>query len=95
MDAFARGDVAAHKACFADNVVWHVPGKSPVAGDYRGLDDTFAYFDKLTTLMRQGKYQDQLLDTAAGAERVVNIHRISGNRNGKTLDTTAVVIVRE
>lgn len=28
----------------APNIVWTVPGASPIAGTYRGLDEVFAYF---------------------------------------------------
>jgi ketosteroid isomerase-like protein len=94
-EAFAKADVAAHKAHYAADVVWHVPGKSSVAGDYHGIEAVFAYFDKLTTLLNEGKFQDLLMDTTASAQHAVNIHHLSGRRNGKTLDTMAVVIIQQ
>lgn len=27
-----------------DDIAWHVPGRSPIAGDYHGIDEVFAYF---------------------------------------------------
>ena len=33
---YAGGDVAPVADLLAENVVWHVPGTSPIAGDYRG-----------------------------------------------------------
>ena len=32
--ALAEGDVAAARDCWADDAVWHVPGRSDLAGDY-------------------------------------------------------------
>jgi ketosteroid isomerase-like protein len=37
--AFGRGDLAALRdQFFADNIVWHVAGTGPLAGDYAGAD---------------------------------------------------------
>jgi uncharacterized protein len=43
-DAFNNGDTSALAALIAENVVWHVPGRSSIAGDYHGRETTFAYF---------------------------------------------------
>ena len=32
------------RGLLAEDVVWHVPGRSPIAGEYRGLADVHAYF---------------------------------------------------
>jgi ketosteroid isomerase-like protein len=34
--AFNNGDTSALAALIAENVVWHVPGRSLIAGDYHG-----------------------------------------------------------
>lgn len=34
--AFGCGDLGALQFCFDSDVRWHVPGRSPTAGDYRG-----------------------------------------------------------
>jgi ketosteroid isomerase-like protein len=41
---YAGGDVAPVADRLADDVVWHVPGRSPIAGDHRGRDAVLAYF---------------------------------------------------
>ena len=35
---------------FDPNIVFHVPGRSQIAGDYRGIDETFGFFGKLVEL---------------------------------------------
>jgi len=35
---YAGGDHAAAAEMLAEDVVWHVPGTSPIAGDYRGRE---------------------------------------------------------
>jgi acyl-CoA thioesterase FadM/ketosteroid isomerase-like protein len=43
-DMYAGGDLEAVSELLADNVVWHVPGTSPIAGDYRGREAVLDYF---------------------------------------------------
>jgi ketosteroid isomerase-like protein len=43
---YAGGDVAAVAELLADDVVWHVPGTSPIAGDHRGRAAVLAYFER-------------------------------------------------
>ena len=43
-EMYAGGDVAAVEQLLADDVVWHVPGTSPIAGDHRGREAVLAYF---------------------------------------------------
>jgi ketosteroid isomerase-like protein len=40
-DAFARGDMATMQSLVAEDTVWHIPGRGPLAGDhhnYKGQD---------------------------------------------------------
>ena len=39
----AHRDDRALADVFADDIVWHVPGKSAIAGDYRGRDQVMEY----------------------------------------------------
>jgi acyl-CoA thioesterase FadM/ketosteroid isomerase-like protein len=43
-EMYAGGDLAAVGELLADDVVWHVPGSSPIAGDYRGSEAVTGYF---------------------------------------------------
>ncbi len=40
---YTDGDVAAVRALLAPDIAWHVPGRSPIAGTYRGLDQVIRY----------------------------------------------------
>jgi hypothetical protein len=42
-DAFSRGDMDTLRGLFVDDVVWHIPGRSPLAGDHRGVDAVLGY----------------------------------------------------
>jgi acyl-CoA thioesterase FadM/ketosteroid isomerase-like protein len=43
-EMYAGGGVERVRELLADDIVWHVPGTSPIAGDYRGRDAVVAYF---------------------------------------------------
>jgi uncharacterized protein len=47
---YAGGDVDAVAELLAEDVVWHVPGTSPIAGDHRGRDAVLAYFRRRRAL---------------------------------------------
>jgi uncharacterized protein len=43
-EMYAGGDLEPVEELLAEDVVWHVPGTSPIAGDYRGRDAVAGYF---------------------------------------------------
>src|SRR5436190_12722402 len=43
-EMYAGGELAAVEELLAEDVVWHVPGTSPIAGDYRGREAVSGYF---------------------------------------------------
>lgn len=42
---YGGGPVGPVAELLADDVVWHVPGTSPIAGDHRGKEAVVEYFD--------------------------------------------------
>jgi ketosteroid isomerase-like protein len=42
---YAGGAAGSVAEMLAENVVWHVPGRSPIAGDHRGRKAVVEYFD--------------------------------------------------
>jgi uncharacterized protein len=43
-EMYAGGELGPVEELLADDVVWHVPGTSPIAGDHRGRDAVLSYF---------------------------------------------------
>lgn len=90
--AFGAGDMKTLTEIFDEKASWHTPGKSPIAGDYRGRDAVFAQFGKYggeTT----GTFKATLKTVLATDDgRVVGIHHNSGERNGKRLDTDCCLV---
>jgi uncharacterized protein len=46
-EAVARGDVAQAFAAFAENILWHVPGRGPLSRDYRGHAEVGGFFSRI------------------------------------------------
>ncbi len=49
-DAFRARDFDTLRSLIADDVVWHVPGRHPMAGEIRGLDALVAWLSRLNGL---------------------------------------------
>ena len=45
-EAFNTADLAALTELMDERVTWHTPGRSPLAGDTRNRDETFAQFGR-------------------------------------------------
>ena len=45
-DAFAKGDIPTVLGLLADNIRWHVPGRSPLSGDYTGHEGVLDFFGR-------------------------------------------------
>lgn len=84
-DAFTSGDLEALKDLFAPDIVWHVPGNNPLAGDYKGQDEVFGFFMKLAQ-ETQGTFKLEIHDMLANDTHGVALVRASGERNGARLE---------
>jgi ketosteroid isomerase-like protein len=43
---YSGGDADAVRDVLTDDIVWHVPGRNVIAGEYRGLEAVLAYFQR-------------------------------------------------
>jgi ketosteroid isomerase-like protein len=88
-EAFARGDIPAVLELLGEDITWHVPGRSPLSGDYRGHDDVLGFFRRSMELS-EGTLRVALDEVVADGERVVAITTVSAHRNGRTLSTPEI-----
>ena len=90
--AFARGDLdALRKKYFAEDIRWHIPGRSPVAGDYEGADQVIAAFGRLFELTG-GTYRVELHDVVANDQHAVVLFMARAERAGRQLADRAVLV---
>jgi ketosteroid isomerase-like protein len=67
---YAGGSDAALKRLIAPDIVWTVPGASPIAGTYRGIDEVFDYFARRRDLA-SGTFRMHRRDVLVGESRRV------------------------
>ena len=84
-EAFGKGDMDTLNDLFADDIVWHAPGRNPLSGDYRGKQEVFDVFGKVFELSG-GTFEIELHDVLANDEHVVGLLTTRGERNGKKLE---------
>ena len=75
--AFQRGDLdALQRQYFAEDIRYHVPGRSPVAGDYEGVAQVLGFFGQLFELSG-GTLRVELHDVMATDEHAAALLKIS------------------
>jgi acyl-CoA thioesterase FadM/ketosteroid isomerase-like protein len=87
---YAGGDAAPVEELLADDVVWHVPGTSPVAGDHRGRAAVLGYFRRRRELaggrIRVAKlaeaHHDEALVQLADGRAVLGAHDVTWRTAG-------------
>jgi len=78
-EAFAGGDVQGVLAFFADDILWHVPGRGPLSGDYRGRAQVASFFQRFMELSR-GTFRIAVADIFANEHKVVVLVTESAER---------------
>ncbi len=93
--AFGRGDIDGYLAACRDDFAFNVPGRSRVAGSYRGR----AGFMRLVGAVMElsaGRFEEEVVDVLANERHgvVLAVHRFSRNGQQKEYRTAHVYDVR-
>jgi ketosteroid isomerase-like protein len=89
--AWERADVEALRQAFTDNIRYHIPGRSPLAGDYEGTEQVLQFFVRVIELTG-GTFSFELHDVLANDEHAVALFTVRGERAGKQLNDNTVQI---
>ena len=90
---YAGGEVDGVRALLADDVVWHVPGASEIAGEHRGVEAVLAYMDARRRIM-DGTFRVVVHGAAVIAGRVVQLAGGRAVRDGRELEWETVGVFR-
>lgn len=91
--AFGRGDLSTlQDQFFAENIVWHVAGTGPLAGDYEGVAQVMGLLGKIAALSG-GTVQPELHDVLVSADHTVALTTIRAERAGKQLQLNLVHVI--
>jgi 2'-5' RNA ligase len=91
--AYAGGDLGRLRPLLAPDVVWHVPGRSRIAGEHQGLDAVLAYFDTRRRLT-DTTFRVIVHDVLAAGERVIQLAGGRAVRDGAEVRWETVGIFR-
>jgi ketosteroid isomerase-like protein len=92
-EAFGRGDVSAVLEVLDPGITWHVPGRSPLSGDYKGHPGVLEFFGRCQTLAA-GTLRVVPDEVLAEGDRVVALTTVSAERHGQVWSSPEVHVWR-
>ena len=81
-DDFAKGNIPAVLEAFDASITWHVPGHSPLSGDYKGHDEVVGFF-KHTMELCGGIFEIEVHKVFGEEDIVVALVTVRVERNGR------------
>lgn len=87
------GEAGGVRDLLADDVVWHVPGASAIAGEHRGVEAVLAYMDARRRIM-DGTFRVLVHGAALIAGRVVQLAGGHATRDGREVAWETVGVFR-
>jgi ketosteroid isomerase-like protein len=78
---FAHGNIPAVFAAFDAAITWHVPGHSPLSGDFKGHDQIGGFFRR-TMELSGGAFSIDVHNVLAADDLVVALTTVNAQRNG-------------
>lgn len=88
-DAFARGDLDTLRSMFAKDIVWHVGGRGPLSGSYKGIDEVLGMFGEIVQ-RSDGTFSNEVHDVVANDEHAVALTSTTAQREGRRLNSEGV-----
>src|ERR1700746_2843959 len=92
-DDFAKGDIAAVLEAFDTFINWHVPGHSPLSGDYKGHNEVVVFF-KRTMELSGGIFSIEVHHVLAVEDVVVVLATVRAERSGQVAEFPEVHVWR-
>jgi ketosteroid isomerase-like protein len=89
--AFNNADVDTLREVFADTTVFHEPGRSPISGDYEGLDQVLGFFGTLVE-RSGGTFRATLHDVVANDDHAIGLHSSDAERDGRAVRSPTVLV---
>jgi ketosteroid isomerase-like protein len=90
---YAGGGQDPVRAMLTEDVVWHVPGRSAIAGDYRGRDEVLRYFSRRRKLA-DATFRIDVRGVLADDQRAVILAGGEVEQDGETFAWGTVAIFR-
>jgi uncharacterized protein len=92
-DAFGRGDIPTVLGILDKQIRWHVPGQSPLSGDYSGHEEVLGFFRKSLELSG-GTLRIDVHDIVASDATVFVLCTVNATRSDRYADFLEVHLWR-
>ncbi len=92
-DAFSRGDLAAVFRVLGEEISWHVPGRSPLSGDFSGHEQVGQFFAS-TMALSGGTFRIDIQDIVDHGDQVIVLCTVAAERNGQAWSSPEVHVWR-
>jgi len=89
--AQARGDIEDYINFLSDDFVLHIPGRSQIAGDYKGKEEIRRHFREITQLSG-GTFKTEVHDILASNDHVVGLVNAQADSEGSIVELPRVHI---
>jgi uncharacterized protein len=90
---FAKGNVPAVFAVFDANITWHVPGHSPLSGEFKGHEQIGAFFQR-TMELSGGAFSIDVHNVLTDSDLVVALVTVKAKRRGNSASFPEVHVWR-
>lgn len=91
--AFGRGDFSTlMNQFFAEDILWHIGGTGPLAGDYEGAAEVLGALGKISELS-SGTIRPELHDVLASDGHLVVLVTVHAERAGRKLQLDVVHVI--
>ncbi len=80
--AYETGDFPTLDAIFSDDIVFHMPGRSSLAGTFKGKGEVFGWFERMGAVAGE-TFRIEVHAITADGEHGTALVTESGHKNGK------------
>jgi ketosteroid isomerase-like protein len=80
--SFSRWELPELFQVLDEKIFWHIPGRGPLSGDYRGHAEVLGFFQRFMQ-MSGGTFRVQIQDLLASERRVLVLVTESAEREGR------------
>ncbi|MCA1831837.1 MAG: nuclear transport factor 2 family protein [Actinomycetota bacterium] len=81
--AYEAGDLDVLKQVLAENVVYHIPGRGPFAGEHRGRETMISLWDRQKEFLGGKPYHAEPYDMAVTDKHVIMLAEVTCERDGE------------
>lgn len=92
-DFYGGGRIEPLVELLSDDVAWHVPGDTPISGDYRGREEVLRYFADRRR-RGGGRFRIRVRELLVGDDHVAALADGSVRRGGETLEWDTIGLYR-